>query len=63
MDLIRTHQCNCPYCGEMIELIVDCSLVAQEYTEDCSVCCRPIVVQMNITDDDDLLVSLRREDE
>ena len=35
---------DCPYCGETIELVVDRSVERQEYTEDCSVCCRPIVV-------------------
>ena len=35
---------DCPYCGERIELSVDCSVEEQEYVEDCSVCCRPMVV-------------------
>ncbi|MFM7121626.1 MAG: CPXCG motif-containing cysteine-rich protein, partial [Gammaproteobacteria bacterium] len=35
---------QCPYCWETIELLVDCSIDDQEYVEDCSVCCRPIVV-------------------
>ena len=35
---------DCPYCGERIELGVDCSVDAQEYVEDCSVCCRPMIV-------------------
>ena len=34
----------CPYCGQLIDLLVDCSLGMQEYIEDCSVCCRPIKV-------------------
>lgn len=35
---------QCPYCWEAIELLVDCSVDSQEYVEDCSVCCRPIIV-------------------
>jgi hypothetical protein len=32
----------CPYCGEENEISVDPgSGVAQEYVEDCQVCCRP----------------------
>lgn len=34
----------CPYCGEHIQLLVDPSIEAEEYIEDCSVCCRPITV-------------------
>ncbi|WP_187409925.1 CPXCG motif-containing cysteine-rich protein [Saccharophagus sp. K07] len=52
----------CPYCGEKIDLVVDCSELEQEYTEDCSVCCRPIVVTVTVIDDG-AAVSLRREDE
>ena len=33
---------ECPYCGEKITILVDTSVEEQEYTEDCSVCCRPI---------------------
>lgn len=35
---------RCPYCGEPIEVVVDTSLAYQEYTEDCPVCCRPMVL-------------------
>ena len=40
-EFVETH---CPYCGEPIQLLVDCSIPQQEYIEDCSVCCRPIQV-------------------
>ncbi len=33
---------QCPYCWEKITLLVDGSIEAQEYVEDCEVCCRPI---------------------
>jgi hypothetical protein len=39
---------TCPYCGEPITLLVDCSAGSQEYIEDCQVCCRPISLQINI---------------
>lgn len=43
----RTVQC--PYCWESIEILVDTSVDQQTYTEDCSVCCHPIlfIVQCN----------------
>ncbi len=34
----------CPYCGEPIQLLIDCSIPEQDYFEDCQVCCRPIQV-------------------
>ena len=37
----------CPYCGEVIQLLVDCSVPYQEYIEDCQVCCKPMQIQAN----------------
>ncbi len=34
----------CPYCGEILELLIDRSVPRQQYTEDCAVCCQPMVV-------------------
>jgi hypothetical protein len=42
---------QCPYCGETIELAIDCSVAEQEYIEDCYVCCRPIQVVAYINDE------------
>ena len=33
---------SCPYCGEVITVLIDNSVPYQEYIEDCQVCCRPI---------------------
>ncbi len=42
----------CPYCGESIEIAIDPgSGAAQEYVEDCEVCCRPW--QVSVTFDAD----------
>ena len=43
-SLLEATLIACPHCGEEIELVVDLSVRAQEYVEDCFVCCRPIVV-------------------
>ena len=51
MDLLQTHDLSCPYCGEIIQIIVDCSIPEQEYIEDCQVCCRPINFHVNIEND------------
>ena len=50
----------CPYCGEPIELLLDVSEGDQSYVEDCSVCCRPIEVSVQISP---LQVWLRHENE
>ena len=52
----------CPYCGEQIEIIVDGSNEQQSYTEDCSVCCRPMEVTVTVIGDA-VAVSVRREDD
>lgn len=52
----------CPYCGERIELVVDCSIPEQSYIEDCSVCCHPMVVVV-IATHELLQMTLLREDE
>ena len=35
---------TCPHCWETITLFVDLSIQSQSYTEDCSVCCRPMLI-------------------
>lgn len=53
---------DCPYCGESYESVADPSAGSQTYVEDCAVCCRPIVVSVEV-DDEGLVagVSTRRE--
>ena len=54
-------QCYCPYCGEGIELAIDCSVPQQTYIEDCQVCCRPITVAVEI--DEEGIPSVTTQDE
>lgn len=39
---------SCPYCGEMLHILVDPSVDEQVYTEDCQVCCQPMVVRVSL---------------
>ncbi|WP_144391611.1 CPXCG motif-containing cysteine-rich protein [Pleionea sediminis] len=55
------YQGQCPYCGEMITLLIDCSESNQQYIEDCEVCCRPIVVEVSINPAGELTVILKDE--
>jgi hypothetical protein len=48
---------GCPYCGEVIEIVVDPSVDHQEYIEDCSVCCRPIQLAVSVAGEDVFLVA------
>ena len=54
---------QCPYCWEQVELVVDCSVERQEYIEDCSVCCRPMVISVTCVDGEVASVEGRSEDE
>lgn len=33
---------QCPHCWEEVSVLVDVSLDAQSYIEDCEVCCNPV---------------------
>ena len=53
---------SCPYCGELIEVMVDPSAGRQRYVEDCQVCCRPMDMAVEITPDG-LSVTARDEND
>jgi hypothetical protein len=42
--MTETKQIYCPYCGETLEVAIDCSVRRQEYIEDCQVCCQPMAL-------------------
>ena len=52
----------CPYCGEVIEILVDPSVESQSYIEDCQVCCRPINLTVTIDEEGTPLVEASSED-
>jgi hypothetical protein len=54
---------QCPYCGEQIEVFVDRSVRRQEYIEDCSVCCRPIVITVAASPEGVESIEVRTEDD
>lgn len=62
MSDLQLYKEHCPYCGECIELLVDPSVEEQNYIEDCSVCCRPITVQL-FCDDDAVFIQLFSEND
>ncbi|MGA9853250.1 MAG: CPXCG motif-containing cysteine-rich protein [Gammaproteobacteria bacterium] len=54
---------QCPYCGETIEIIVDCSVENQRYIEDCQVCCRPMDVAVVVDEVGTPGVEVSQEDD
>ena len=47
--MIETEEIYCPYCGETLEVAIDCSVARQEYIEDCQVCCQPMTLTVTVT--------------
>lgn len=47
MDLLVAADYTCPWCGEWISTTVDTSQGDYSTVEDCSVCCRPISLEVN----------------
>lgn len=48
--MIQFETITCPYCWEPIEITLDLTVESQQQVEDCSVCCRPIVVRYSTAD-------------
>lgn len=61
-ELIETTD-YCPYCGELISVLLDSAEIGQEYIEDCQVCCRPIVFVVQSSGDGQLQLYLRSEND
>ena len=62
-DILDESPLYCPCCGESVSVLVDISLGAQEYIEDCEVCCRPMIITVQLSEEEeDLVVHARSED-
>ena len=44
------HDFSCPYCDAPITMLLDPSVPAQRYVEDCEVCCNPIEIDYTLED-------------
>lgn len=60
--MLETQSYQCPCCGETVEALLDLSAGDQQYVEDCPVCCRPLLFELQ-TDGIDWTLEVRREDE
>ena len=63
MSELDSRKIQCPYCGESIDVLIDCSVSHQRYIEDCQVCCRPINFDVSVDPDSDLSVTVAHENE
>ena len=66
MYSLETKTIQCPYCWEEFTTTVDRSECEfseeeQQYTEDCYVCCRPIVFTIRLDQHHDLDVEVSAE--
>ncbi len=63
MNELIERSIGCPYCAEVIEVLVDNSVPQQNYIEDCQVCCRPIIFEVAVDQDGVVMVSVAGENE
>ena len=63
MNPSESAHINCPYCGELLEIVIDPSTARQDYIEDCQVCCKPITLRVRLGDEGRPSVEARGEDE
>ena len=54
---------DCPYCGEKIQLLIDESQGEQRYIEDCSVCCRPMTIEVSWGETNQIFLEVKAENE
>jgi len=63
MGQLSEASISCPYCGEVIPVLIDASVEEQNYIEDCQVCCQPILFQVTTHPGEEPRVDVRRENE
>lgn len=64
MNIEQDRTVTCPYCGEAVGLVVNCTLSLQEFVEDCQVCCRPIQISVSVDSEGEIVkLHARSEDE
>ncbi len=63
MNFLTEQTVSCPYCGEALAVLLDPQEAGQHYTEDCQVCCQPIVFSVAEDAMGNLSVTVRDENE
>ena len=63
MSLQEEHPVACPCCGVTSWVLIDCTLGRQSYVEDCQVCCRPMVLDIETAYGEVLRLDARPEND
>ena len=63
MESLSQEFVSCPYCGETIEVLIVQEDEGQQYIEDCQVCCRPIIFEISIGAQGELMVRVHDEND
>ncbi len=61
MDVLQETSISCPYCAEVITILVDGSVEKQQYIEDCEVCCRPMLIRVIMSTNGSCQIDTRDE--
>ena len=49
-DFLEVH---CPFCGETYGLAVERAAGSRSFIEDCTVCCRPLLLRLEVNEEGD----------
>lgn len=60
---LQEESIHCPYCGELITILLDEDEEGSRYIEDCQVCCRPIEMTLYRESSGALSVAARHEND
>jgi len=63
MSGLNEKQIECPYCGETMDVLIDCSVPQQRYIEDCQVCCQPINFDVSVDQEGESTVIVTTDNE
>jgi hypothetical protein len=61
--LIEDLVVTCPYCGQAMEVDVDCTGGDQSYYEDCQTCCMPVQFLITVDEAGNLREAIARRDD
>lgn len=48
MHKYSNQNVSCPHCGHIIKIPLDASAGSQDFYDDCSICCNPIHLTMDV---------------
>lgn len=60
---LHEHAAACPCCGARFTALVDTSEGPASYTQDCEVCCRPLLFRVTPAADGSVTIEVAREDD